>query len=102
MKFEWDEKKNTKNMKTNNSTNSSGTDWDYLESKSDKEIDFSDIPKLDAAFWDKATLKMPQKKDSVTMRLDHDVLIWFREMGQGYQTKINAVLRSYMTAIRHV
>jgi len=101
MKLEWDEKKNTKNMKTNTSTKSSGTDWAYLESKSDKEIDFSDIPKLDAAFWDKATLKMPQKKDSVTMRLDHDVLVWFREMGQGYQTKINAVLRSYMTAIRH-
>jgi hypothetical protein len=39
---------------------------------------------------------MPQKKESLALRLDHDVLVWFRGTGRGYQTKMNAILRSYM------
>ncbi|NCC52096.1 MAG: 3-oxoacyl-ACP synthase [Spartobacteria bacterium] len=89
-------------MKEKNSSKHSKTDWDYLAADSDDGIDFSDIPKLDSNFWKNATLKEPQKKDSVTMRLDHDVLTWFRGMGRGYQTKINTVLRSYMTATKHI
>jgi uncharacterized protein (DUF4415 family) len=41
---------------------------------------------------------MPVKKLSVTLRLDRDVLQWFRRPGRGYQTRINAVLRSYVAA----
>jgi len=89
-------------MNAKNSKKCSGTDWAYLATDSDEGIDFSDIPKLDADFWKNAKLRMPQNKDSVTIRLDHDVLVWFREMGRGYQTKINAVLRSYMKSARHV
>ncbi len=77
----------------------SGTDWAHLASESDESIDFSDIPKLGPDFWRRAKLRMPHKKDSVTLRLDHDVLAWFRGLGRGYQTRINAVLRSYMQAI---
>jgi len=43
---------------------------------------------------------MPQRKESITLRLDQDVLAWFRAMGRGYQTRINAVLKSYMEAAR--
>jgi len=88
-------------MNAKNSGKRSGTDWDYLVSDSDDGIDFSDIPKLGPDFWKKARLRMPQKKDSITIRVDHDVLEWFRGMGRGYQTKINAVLRSYMRSVRH-
>ena len=89
-------------MSGKNSRKKSATDWDYLKSESDKEIDFSDIPKLGPDFWRKATLRMPQKKESITLRLDHDVLAWFRRLGRGYQTRINAVLRSYVQAAKRV
>jgi uncharacterized protein (DUF4415 family) len=85
-------------MSGKNSKSKSRTDWDYLASESDKGIDFSDIPRLGPSFWSKARLRLPQKKDSVTLRLDHDVVTWFRRAGRGYQTRINAVLRSYMEA----
>lgn len=39
---------------------------------------------------------MPGNKVPMTVRLDSDVLAWFRSLGKGYQTRINAVLRSYM------
>ena len=88
-------------MNAKNLDKNSGTDWDYLSSDSDEDIDFSDIPKLGSDFWKNAKLRMPQTKDSVTIRLDHDVLTWFRGMGRGYQTKINAILKSYMASARH-
>jgi uncharacterized protein (DUF4415 family) len=43
---------------------------------------------------------MPERKRPVLLRLDADVLEWFRRGGRGYQTRINAVLRSYMAARR--
>jgi uncharacterized protein (DUF4415 family) len=88
-------------MNAKNSSKRSETDWEFLASDSDEGIDFSDIPKLGADFWKNAKPRMPQKKDSVTIRLDRDMLDWFRGMGGGYQTKINAVLRSYMRSVRH-
>jgi len=87
-------------MSGKTSKSGSATDWDYLASESDKGIDFSDIPRLGPDFWRKATLRIPQRKDSVTLRLDHDVLEWFRGKGRGYQTRINAVLRTYVNAAR--
>jgi len=89
-------------MSGKNSKRKSATDWKYLASKTDKGIDFSDIPKLGPDFWRKATLRMPQKKESITLRLDRDVVMWFRSLGRGYQTRINAVLRSYAQAARKV
>jgi uncharacterized protein (DUF4415 family) len=64
----------------------------------DEEIDTSDIPPLDEAFFAEATLTKPQAKPSITIRLDPDVLDWFKSQGQGYQTRINAVLRRYVEA----
>lgn len=71
------------------------TDWKRLESMSDEDIDFSDIPELDDSFFREAQRKPPVKK-SVTIRLDADVLDWFRSQGPGYQTRINHLLRRYM------
>jgi len=88
-------------MNVKDSKNKSGTDWQFLKDESDQAIDFSDIPKLGPEFWKKAELRMPQKKESLTLRLDHDVVTWFRNAGRGYQTKMNAVLRSYMRSARH-
>lgn len=73
----------------------SQTDWKRLASMPDEAIDTSDIPELDEDFFENAEIKVP-KKQSVTIRLDTDVLDWFKSQGQGYQTRINQLLRKYM------
>ena len=62
----------------------------------DEDIDFSDIPKLGKDFFSKATLWVPKPTPAITIRLDSDVLEWFKKQGRGYQTRINAVLRFFM------
>jgi len=64
----------------------------------DEEIDYSDIPELSDKFWAQAELRMPEPKQGVYIRLDGDILDWFKDQGKGYQTKINAVLRQYYEA----
>jgi uncharacterized protein (DUF4415 family) len=51
----------------------------------------------DAEFWKKARVVIPAAKQTVTIRLDVDLLEWLRKE-KGYQTRINAVLRTYMDA----
>lgn len=72
------------------------TDWSRLEKMRDEEIDYSEIPELEEEFWMNADLAMPVTKDRITIRLDHDILQWLKSRGQGYQTRINAILRQYM------
>lgn len=62
----------------------------------DEDIDYSDIPETDAIFWEKAELRMPKPKKGIYLRLDQDLLDWLKRQGPGYQTRINAILRSYM------
>jgi uncharacterized protein (DUF4415 family) len=72
-----------------------------LDNIKDEEIDYTDIPELDDTFWDSAVIVSPERKKPVTLRLDADVLSWFQSGGKGYQTRINAVLRSYVDAHRN-
>jgi len=83
-------------MSAKPSKKQSKTDWNKVKTISDSEIDTSEIPPLDPDFFKSAYLRMPSKKASITVRLDSDVLDWFRKQGKGYQTRINAVLRTYM------
>ena len=78
--------------------NQSKTDWARLEQMTDEDIDTSDIPPLDEAFFANAQLHVPAKKVPVTIRLDPDVLGWFKSFGKGYQTHINDVLKMYKQA----
>lgn len=87
-------------MNAKSSKKKSGTDWKFLASQSDQGIDVSDIPRLGPEFWRKAVPRMPRPKDSVTIRLDHDLVKWLKSLGRGYQTRINAVLRSYMQTMK--
>jgi uncharacterized protein (DUF4415 family) len=68
----------------------------------DKEIDLSDSPEISPEMFVRAVvrkgLKPIARKEQLTLRIDSDVLEWFRRQGQGYQTKINALLRAYMEA----
>ncbi len=74
------------------------TDFKRLRALCDSDIDFSEIPKLGRSFWKSAGLVMPEPKDRLTIRVDHDVVQWLKKNGPGYQTRINAILRSYMEA----
>ena len=56
-----------------------------------------DARATDEAFWKTAEVVMPRRKEIITIRLDADLPHWFRQQ-RGYQTRINAVLRSYMRA----
>lgn len=69
-----------------------------LLAKSDAEIDVSDQPPLDDAFWKNAVGNPYYKptKTSTTVRVDSDVLVWLKSQGKGYQTRINAILRQAM------
>jgi uncharacterized protein (DUF4415 family) len=78
------------------------TDWRRLRSMTDEEIHAAiindpDAKPTDEAFWKDARVVMPRRKETVTMRLDADLLEWFRNE-RGYQTRINAILRAYMNA----
>ena len=77
------------------------TNLERLESITDEEIeaqmrddpDWADFMDID---WSKATIVYPQPKNAVSIRLDSDVLDFFKAGGKGYQTRINAVLRHFM------
>lgn len=85
-------------MKKLSSKTRSKTNWTRVDSLSDRDIDYSDIPELDKDFFKSATLVLPEPKTAVTIRLDQQVLEWFKAKGPGYQTRINALLRAYMEA----
>jgi uncharacterized protein (DUF4415 family) len=71
-----------------------------LQARSESEIDYSEIPPLDNAFWKNAVRNPFYKptKTSTTVRIDSDVLLWLRRQGKGYQSRINAILRREMLA----
>ena len=50
--------------------------------------------------WDTVSVKLPEAKADLHMCIDRDVLDFFRRTGRGYQTRINAVLRSYVEKAR--
>lgn len=89
-------------MKKSSTSNKSLTDWTRLDSMTDDDIDTSDIPAVTPEMFAKAVvkrgLKVKDSKAQLTIRVDRDVLTWFKSHGRGYQTQINALLRAYMEA----
>jgi uncharacterized protein (DUF4415 family) len=77
----------------------SETDWARLDALTDEEIEASianDPDWSDDWNWGEAILVMPPKKKAISIRVDEDVLDYFKKEGAGYQRRMNAVLRSYM------
>ncbi len=72
--------------------------WERFKNMTDDEIDTSDIPPLDDYFWANARVVYPENKSAISMRVDDDILAWFKAQGKGYQTRMNAVLKSYVDA----
>jgi uncharacterized protein (DUF4415 family) len=81
------------------------TDWEYLDKVTDAEIEaamardpeWADFKDID---WSEAVLVIPPKKKAISIRIDQDVLDFFKDQGSGYQRRMNAVLRSYVDAKR--
>jgi uncharacterized protein (DUF4415 family) len=77
------------------------TDWARLNVITDEEIEASiandpDWQEFKDIDWSKAVLVIPPKKKAISIRVDEDVLDYFKKEGAGYQRRMNAVLRSYM------
>ncbi|MEP6740984.1 MAG: BrnA antitoxin family protein [bacterium] len=76
------------------------TDYGRLASMKDEDIDFSDIPEITPEMFARAIRRrnfeaIPCKKQ-LTLRVDSDVVDWYKKQGKGYQTRINSLLRAYM------
>ena len=82
-------------MKKRDLKKPSRTDWARLKAMRDEDINLSDTPELGDSFFKNAVLRLPKPKAKVCIRLDQDILEWFRSQGKGYQTRINAILRAY-------
>jgi len=59
-----------------------------------------ELAELPAGFWDEAVVVVPAAKQAISLRVDEDVLAWFRAQGPRYQSRMNAVLRSFMAEHR--
>ncbi|MEO5922455.1 MAG: BrnA antitoxin family protein [Bryobacteraceae bacterium] len=83
-----------------------GTDWNRFDALTDGDIrsavktDPDAAPILDANWFRRAKVILPEPKKAVSIRLDRDVMEWFQKQGTGYQTRINAVLKAYVDAHR--
>jgi uncharacterized protein (DUF4415 family) len=82
------------------------TDWKRVDALSDAEIekavrsDRDAAPILDERWFETAKVVMPERKVPVSMRVDREVLNWFKAQGRPYQSRMNAVLRAFMQAHR--
>jgi uncharacterized protein (DUF4415 family) len=90
------------NMNNESTSSKSQTDWERLDAMTDEDIDLSDCPEITPEMFAKAVVRRglpnPKTKAQVTLRIDSDVLEWFKSQGRGYQTQINTLLREYMKA----
>jgi uncharacterized protein (DUF4415 family) len=77
------------------------TDWARVDAMTDEEVEASiandpDWAEFKDIDWSDAVLVIPARKKAISIRVDEDVLDYFKSQGEGYQRRINAVLRSYM------
>jgi uncharacterized protein (DUF4415 family) len=83
----------------------SKTDWDRVPAMTEEDIEAAakagpDAPPLDDEFWRTARVVIPPPRKHTGIRIDADVLDWFRRQGRGWETRMNAVLRAYYEAHR--
>jgi uncharacterized protein (DUF4415 family) len=76
------------------------SDWKKATSMTDAQIEAAIADDPDEAGmimdWENATVELPQPKAVLNIRIDKDLLEYFRKSGKGYQNRINAILRSYV------
>jgi uncharacterized protein (DUF4415 family) len=65
------------------------------------EINYSDIPVTNVEFWEDASVIYPQKKVSVYIKIDEDIALWLKELGNDSDNAVNNLLRSYFISAKH-
>ncbi len=89
-------------MKKTHISHKSRTDCNRVDKICDKDIDLSENPEITPEMFAKAVLRKGLKpvtrKSQVTLRIDDEVLAWFKNQGKGYQTRINSLLKAYKEA----
>jgi uncharacterized protein (DUF4415 family) len=83
-------------------TPGSKTDWERVKAMRDEDIDMTDEPVMTPEMWAHAVPLRELTKTSVTLRLDTDILEWFKAQGPRYQTRINATLRRIVDGAKTV
>jgi uncharacterized protein (DUF4415 family) len=82
------------------------TDWARVDALSDREIEHAiendpdAAPILDKKWFVQATVTMPERKVPISLRIDREVVDWFKAHGKRYQSRMNAVLKAYVQAHR--
>lgn len=77
------------------------TNWAKVDALTEEELEASIDHEEEGEFdWSKAFIGLPPMKKQITLRLDRDIIDWFKHQGPRYQTRINAVLREYVDAHR--
>jgi uncharacterized protein (DUF4415 family) len=80
------------------------TDWRKADAVTGKKLEASILADVDDVHrepdWTRATIGIPAPKDHINIRIDHDVLEWFKANGRGYQTLMNNVLRAFVQSRR--
>jgi uncharacterized protein (DUF4415 family) len=89
-----------KKKSTTRKSQTDQTDWKRIDAMKDEDIDFSDVPEITPEMFARAVrrrnFKVIPRKKQITLRVDDDVLDWYKKQGRGYQTRINSLLRAYM------
>lgn len=80
-------------------------DWKKIDEMTEEELEASiradpDEPCESEIDWTKAVKGIPPLKEHINIRVDHDVLAWFKKQGRGYQTLMNNVLRAFVQTRR--
>jgi len=81
------------------------TDWERLRKQTDADIanavaNDPDTFFPDDAFWQTAEVVMPASKQQITLKLDPEIIAYFKQQGRGYNTRMNAVLKSYVEKMK--
>ena len=83
----------------------SRTNWARVDAMSEEELDASIASDADDVHeglnWSEAVKGLPPRKEHINMRVDADVLNWFKGTGKGYQTRMNNVLRAFVESRKH-
>ncbi len=76
------------------------TDWAKVDATTKKQLAASIVADPDDVHdepdWTRAVVGLPPRKEDIHIRIDADVLAWFKKTGRGYQTRINNVLRAFV------
>jgi uncharacterized protein (DUF4415 family) len=78
--------------------NKSETDWARIDAMSDEDIDFSDCPEATPEMFAKAVVRRTPKSQTITLKVDQDVLTWFKSQGDSAERQMAMALKIYAEA----